>query len=401
MRTARPLGLTPDGASLLVVTSDGEQIAVVADERLRAAVRDDRARLGQLEIHMESSLRPREIQARIRAGESVDDVAQAAGMPAERVRTFAGPVLAEREHIVGLALAAPVRRRGETAATRGLRSTTTERLLVRGIDADTVTWDSWKQSDGLWTVSAAYQSGSAAHLAHFSYDPRGRFSVANDDDARWLIGETSPAHGPQPGRRKRAVDPDNEPTVDLDDELALVRATLGQEPAAGADIPEAPELPDVDVPDYTPAELEEVDGVYDLVPPKTEMDVLYDMISGIDEESVRVYTGLSAPVTQEPAPASQKKRATTPPEGAAASPDEPEQLSLMDLVDDEPTRISPRPVSTPVPAPAEPAQPGAAGDESPADNPPDTAAKPAPKRRRSKRASVPSWDEIMFGGPKS
>lgn len=208
MRTARPLGLTPDGTSLLVVTTDGEQIAVIADERLTAAIRNDRARLGQLEIDMESSLRPREIQARIRAGESVQDVAQAAGMPIERVRTFAGPVIAEREHVVGLALAAPVRHRGETAATRGLRATAAERLLGRGVDPDDVAWDSWKRLDGLWTVTATYASGSARHEAHFVYDPRGRFSVAADDDARWLVGETTPAHGPQPGRRKRVSDPD-------------------------------------------------------------------------------------------------------------------------------------------------------------------------------------------------
>jgi len=162
MRTARPLGLTPDGTSLLVVTSDGEHIAVTADERLRAAIRDDRARLGQLEIDMESSLRPREIQARIRAGESLEEVARDAGMPVERVQAFAGPVIAEREHVVGLALAAPVRRRGETAATRPLRSTVAERLLGRGIDVDDVDWDSWKRPDGVWTVQASYASSGGA-----------------------------------------------------------------------------------------------------------------------------------------------------------------------------------------------------------------------------------------------
>ncbi len=408
MRTARPLGLTPDGTSLLVVTTDGEQIAVIADERLRAAIRDDRARLGQLEIDMESSLRPREIQARIRAGESVEDVAQAAGMPVERVRTFAGPVIAEREHVVGLALAAPVRRAGETAATRTLRGTSTERLLSRGIDADDVSWDSWKRSDGLWTVTATYLSGSAEHCAHYAFDPRGRFSVATDDDARWLIGETTPAHGPQPGRRpRRGTDPDNEPTVDLDDELALVRATLQPSRPGLVELDHA-EAPDV--PDYSPAELEEVDGVYDLVPPRTEMDVLYDMISGIDEDSVRVYTGLAHPVTQNPAPGpatSPRPSPAAPPAPVEAGPpptrptgdptvrtDEPEQLSLMDLVDAEPTRFTP--LTAPEPATsvaAEPTQPATAEPE-------DAAERPAPaKRRRAKRASVPSWDEIMFGGP--
>jgi hypothetical protein len=128
----------------------------------------------------------------------------------------------------------------------------------------------------------------------------------------------SPAPPGLSGRRREASI-DNEPTVDLDDELALVRATMG-EPTVSAWHAAADEA---EVPDYAPAELEEVDGIYDLVPPKTEMDVLYDMISGIDEDSVRIYTGLSRPVTQEPR-------------------DEPEQLSLIDLVDDEPTHIASR-----------------------------------------------------------
>ncbi len=426
MRTARPLGLTPDGASLLVVTTDGEQIAVIADERLRAAIRDDRPRLGQLEIDMESSLRPREIQARIRAGESVEDLAQTAGMPLERIRTFAGPVIAEREHVVGLALAAPVRRAGETAATRALRTTTSERLLARGIDSDDVTWDSWKRPDGLWTVVASYLSGSAPHQAHFTFDPRGRFSVATDDDARWLIGETTPAHGPQPGRRpRRESDPDNEPTVDLDDELAIVRATLDSQPAGPAIIDEGHDAPDV--PDYSPAELEQVNGVYDLVPPKSEMDVLYDMISGIDEDSVRIYTGLSNPVTQDgnspPAPeparpipsATRKRRSSSPaqapvtpvpppkpdpePSASDTSPEslrEPQQLSLMDVVEDSTDTVVTR-VEVVSESVVVEVDHNAAPTDAP--GPPTEERKVAPKRRRTKRASVPSWDEIMFGGP--
>ncbi len=59
MRTARPLGLSPDGTSLIVVIEGGEQVAIPADERLRAALRNDRPRMGQLEIDMESALRPR------------------------------------------------------------------------------------------------------------------------------------------------------------------------------------------------------------------------------------------------------------------------------------------------------------------------------------------------------
>ena len=38
---------------------------------------------------MESALRPRDIQARIRAGASPDEVAEAAGVPVERIAAFA------------------------------------------------------------------------------------------------------------------------------------------------------------------------------------------------------------------------------------------------------------------------------------------------------------------------
>ena len=115
MRKASPVGLTPDGRELIVVTDDGEHLAVAADARLRAAIRGDRPRLGQLEIEMESALTPRQIQARLRSGESLDEVARAAGVPAEQISPFAGPVLAERAHLADWARASQVRRRGESS----------------------------------------------------------------------------------------------------------------------------------------------------------------------------------------------------------------------------------------------------------------------------------------------
>ena len=104
MRSARLVGLSPDGRSLIVVTESGEELIIEADERLRAAVRGDRPRLGQLEIEMQTSLTPRDIQARIRAGESLEDVAGVAGIPPDRVERFAAPVLAEREHVASMAM---------------------------------------------------------------------------------------------------------------------------------------------------------------------------------------------------------------------------------------------------------------------------------------------------------
>ncbi|HWH99073.1 MAG TPA: septation protein SepH [Propionibacteriaceae bacterium] len=230
MRIARLVGLSQDGKSLIVATESGDELAVAVDERLRAALRGDRPRLGQLEIEMETSLSPRDIQARIRAGNSLEDVAKVAGLPLDRVERFAAPVLAEREHMARLAMASSVRRRGETSGHRSLRLAVTERLGTRGIDLETVAWDSYRLSDGRWTVTADYRSGEARRHATFTFDASGRFSVAEDDEARWLLGEHSAHPGPPPGRRppvtgEASDEPDDtEPTLDLSDDLALVRA---------------------------------------------------------------------------------------------------------------------------------------------------------------------------------
>ena len=110
---------------------------------------------------METSLSPRDIQTRIRAGASLEDVARVAGIEMERVERFAAPVLAERDYVAITAMSSSVRRRGETSGHRNLRITVTERLVTRGIDIDTIDWDSYRLEDGRWTVTADYQSGEA------------------------------------------------------------------------------------------------------------------------------------------------------------------------------------------------------------------------------------------------
>lgn len=177
---------------------------------------------------MESALSPREIQTRIRSGESVADVARVAGVDHERVERFAAPVIAEREHIAGLAMTSSARRRGETSASRTLRQVLSERLLTRGTDIDTVGWDSHRLDDGRWAVTADYVADGTEHRAVFFFDVAGRYSVAGNDEGRWVLGDVPPARTPQPGE---SADDDTEPTIDLSDELALVRAIQDIPPA--------------------------------------------------------------------------------------------------------------------------------------------------------------------------
>ncbi|GAB3901970.1 hypothetical protein GCM10027612_66290 [Microbispora bryophytorum subsp. camponoti] len=121
MQELRLVAVSEDGTYLVLATAGrGTRFTLPVDDRLRAAVRGNFSRLGQYEIEVESPLRPKEIQARIRAGETAEEIAATAGIPVERVRWFEGPVLQEREYMAQQAQRVAVRMPGET--TPGPRS---------------------------------------------------------------------------------------------------------------------------------------------------------------------------------------------------------------------------------------------------------------------------------------
>ncbi|WP_405507680.1 septation protein SepH [Streptomyces purpurascens] len=197
MPELRVVAVSNDGTRLVLKAADSTEYTLPIDERLRAAVRGDRPRLGQIEIEVESHLRPRDIQARIRAGATAEEVAQMAGIPVDRVRRFEGPVLAERAFMAERARKTPVRRPGENSGPP-LGEAVQERLMVRGVDKDTVQWDSWRRDDGTWEVLLVYRVASEPHSASWTYDPPRRLVQAVDDEARMLIGESDDLAAPEP-----------------------------------------------------------------------------------------------------------------------------------------------------------------------------------------------------------
>ncbi|GGW66414.1 septation protein SepH [Streptomyces caelestis] len=197
MPELRVVAVSNDGTRLVLKAADSTEYTLPIDERLRAAVRGDRPRLGQIEIEVESHLRPRDIQARIRAGATAEEVAQMAGIPVDRVRRFEGPVLAERAFMAERARKTPVRRPGENSGPP-LGEVVRERLLLRGAEKDTAQWDSWRRDDGTWEVLLVYRVAGEPHSASWTYDPPRRLVQAVDDEARMLIGESDDLTAPEP-----------------------------------------------------------------------------------------------------------------------------------------------------------------------------------------------------------
>ncbi len=368
MRNLRLVGLSADGSQVVLVDDAGAEFATPADDRLRAALRGDRARLGQLEIEMESVLRPRDIQARIRAGDSPETVAVLAQVPVEKIMPYCIPVLAEREHIGELARRSHVRRRGAEGPSRALAEVTAERLRARGIDPRTVEWDAWRREDGRWAVQASYLSGERERTAVFAFDAVGRYSLADDDEARWLTGERqSTSKGPQPregghaGDRRLTAVPDDDllsiadgddSTDDLTAVVRAVRETDGEIVVEAA--PDDDQVADVEQTTETARdfsdESEESDGAAD---EPTQTSFLDQALSRSDEGSPE--TARETDDLGEPGPADGAAEVTTAGNAADSSESEPARGATTET---EPT---------------------------------------PERRRRTKRASVPSWDEIMFG----
>ncbi|MBF6387183.1 DUF3071 domain-containing protein [Nocardia farcinica] len=189
MRELRVIGLTPDSTHIVCVdTESGQKFRLPADDKLRAAARGDLARFGQIEIETEASMRPRDIQARIRAGASVEQVTAESGMPAARVERFAYPVLLERARAAELAQKAhPVRADGPAVET--LIEVVTAAFTERGHTLENAEWDAWKDEKGFWIAQLQWQNGRSEIAAHWRYQPdaHGGTVAPLDDPAADLI----------------------------------------------------------------------------------------------------------------------------------------------------------------------------------------------------------------------
>ena len=193
MRELKFDGLSPDGTRLVLAGKDGQKWSVVIDERIEAAVRGDRARIGQVEIEQAGMLRPREIQARIRSGATAEDVAASSGLPIEHIRRFEGPVLTERAWVAEQAQATEVRRPGGDIE---LGELVAERLHDEGVEPDGIAWDAWRSDDGMWVVIATFPIAPNTHVATWTYDSGSRTMTVVDDNAASLsvIDPGAPLH---------------------------------------------------------------------------------------------------------------------------------------------------------------------------------------------------------------
>ncbi|MGO1315810.1 MAG: septation protein SepH [Cellulomonadaceae bacterium] len=177
------VGFDEDGEHLVLAAPGGARFRLRIDDELRAAVRRDRPRLEHLRASGAGSLPPREIQARVRAGLSAQEIAESAGIGIEQVRRYEGPVLAEREFIASRAQRTQVGRESDAPV---LGELVTDRLAAREVAPESLVWDAFRPSDGPWTVRVDFDVAGSAKTATWSFDPATHALKALDDESRWL-----------------------------------------------------------------------------------------------------------------------------------------------------------------------------------------------------------------------
>jgi hypothetical protein len=260
-RILRLLGVSDGGDRLVCVDAQTTAVTdpavtprrytLAIDDRLRAAVRAGlrgTAEESKGEVDMAPGLRPREIQSRIRAGATVEQVAAAAGCPADRIEGFAYPVLLERATVAERARAAqPLKGSSDT-----LEDIVMATLVDRGQQSG-IQWDAFKDERG-WVVAVTWQAGRSENRAEWAYAARpgggsvtalgaeaadllepGRAQLRPVDQ---LIGRDSRHDDtPRPGSPAEAATPEPH------DDAPRSSGNAGQDSARPADTPAASRSP--------------------------------------------------------------------------------------------------------------------------------------------------------------
>jgi hypothetical protein len=186
---------------LILATGSGERFALAIDDVLQREIRRARRRDSDDAPRVMAS--PREIQAHIRSGVSAAEVAELLGIGIDEVARFEGPVLAEREHIIGQALAVPVLIGSEVEPDAQPTFGVAIHAKLAELQASAERWASWKDESG-WIIKLEFDANEVSHDARWSFDPRRSALSPLNADATQLSRQGSLPEGLIP--RLRAVD---------------------------------------------------------------------------------------------------------------------------------------------------------------------------------------------------
>jgi hypothetical protein len=395
-----------DDQSLIVATDAGEEYRFVVDEAVLAELRH----LGRLLERGERNIgrvNPREVQSLVRAGKSRAEIAEQTGLEESDIERYEEPVLAERRYMLELAHAIPVRTSPGEEDEQQFGTVIAERLV--GLGADEAEWTSWRDEEAGWMIGLEFAARDVSHRAVWSFDHRKRQLSPITPDAETLSkqGEVGDRLIP----KLRAVDSDErfdsgafDPdrlSAGLEDDDASENEGIHFSGPVAPDHPSTGSIPVVGLDsdsEFARRQHIEERAIKTPAPELPDLGQTADLLDALRRRRGERDAAAEAPERE------------TPPNAPVLLPglfddDDVEEYRRTQDRDAEVVDLdSTRPRSQQAPAEAtssetsDEGQPAAQKQEEPqSKDRQDKDQKPAEKDRRKGRASIPSWDDILFG----
>lgn len=385
--------------ALIVANEADEEFRLVVDDAVLSELRH----LSKRERDT-SRVRPREIQALIRGGKTRAQVASLTGLDELDIERYEEPVLAERRYILELAQAVPVRTDANDESDQRFGEVISERLI--GLGSDASEWSSWRDEESGWMIGLDFISHDVTHRAIWSFAHRkGTLSPLNPDavtlSKQGEVGDRlipklrAVDSSEQSGRFDSGAFDDSQLPIDLDSEESVTEP----ENEAPDDAPTS-SLADVNAEyerrreiDHRAIKTNDSEPV-DLSQTADLLDALRKR-RGEREQSARTVEAATHPAGGDTA--QHDTVAAPPPSGDSGA--SPRSIWSASGVTGAPRGQGQRET---------PPSPSAVADtrtdsETPAspDTTPEPSSEPAKsdsdRGARKGRASIPSWDDILFG----
>lgn len=246
MDELRLVGVHDDGEHLVLQGAAGARHLLRIDQQLRGTVQRAHRVAVRRPSNQSGNFGPRDIQARFRAGATIEEIVEESGWEASRVKRYEWPILAERAHIAREAQKVEVIAR--TSRTGGYRSvfdgepqslaqTVATHAPDLGVATTSLDWDAWQRPDQQWQVSARFR------VSNPQVAPRDL--VDQQPVALWLFNPASLTVSPDNGWASHltAIPEQDRGPGGSDSLFGLSTQAAGEARAADTPAPEKPSEP--------------------------------------------------------------------------------------------------------------------------------------------------------------
>ena len=236
MTELRVTGRSEDGTHLILTDPEDREFTLRISDNLKATI--NQPRLASVATEQpEPTMSVKEIQARLRAGSSIEDIAREAGWSYDKVERFAGPILQERAYVLSIANNVVIKSVGNRESNTFIEIVT-KKLAANGVGADALDWNTHRRDDGQWLIRLKYPTSNPGYdgrgEAVWFFDMTTRTIISEDEGASWVMGETSQVtRNPEPEINHGLVYSNPNPTVTINSaptpRLSVIRENEDQE----------------------------------------------------------------------------------------------------------------------------------------------------------------------------